>query len=105
MKNKIEIDINSLPALSEEQIRLLKDLEERPEVFDKDNPPLTKEQLAKFKSLSEAGRQKRRKETVSLRLSPRALNKAKSLGKGYTAVLSRILEEALEDNDLIERYL
>lgn len=33
------------------------------------------------------------------------VKKAKSLGKGYTSVLSRILEEALDDNDLIHRCL
>ena len=32
---------------------------------------------------------------MSLRLSAKSLRKAKSLGKGYTAVLSRILEDAL----------
>ena len=40
-----------------------------------------------------------------MRLSSKALRKAKALGKGYTAVLSRILERALNDDDLIKRNL
>ena len=105
MKTRIEIDFNNLPPLSEEQMRMLRDLENRAIAYDEDNPPLTAEQLSKFKRVSEINRKSRRKETVSLRLSPRALEKAKSLGKGYTSVLSRILEDILEDNNQIEKYL
>lgn len=47
--------------------------------------------------VSENNRAERRKQTVTLRLSPQALRTAKSLGKGYTSVLSRILENALAD--------
>lgn len=49
--------------------------------------------------------QERKKQTVTLRLSPQALEKAKSLGKGYTSVLSRILENALNDIELIKQNL
>ena len=65
----------------------------------------TAEQLAKFRRISDENRAGRRKQSVTLRLSPRAIKKARSLGKGYTSVLSRILESALEDNELIQRYL
>ena len=105
MKNKIEIDINNLPRLTEAQINVLRELESSAVAFDEDNPPLTPEQLSKLKSVSELNRKKLRKETVSSRLSPKALEKARSLGKGYTSVLSRILEDILEDNNQIEKYL
>ncbi|MEE3472954.1 MAG: BrnA antitoxin family protein, partial [Butyrivibrio hungatei] len=49
--------------------------------------------------------EERRKKTVTIRLSSKSLSKAKSLGKGYTSVLSRILEEALDDDDLIRKCL
>ena len=55
--------------------------------------------------VSEIRRDERRKQTVTLRLSPKALRTAKSLGKGYTSVLSRILENALTDTELIKHYL
>lgn len=53
---------------------------------------LTEEQLAMFGE-------------VAIRLSPQALTKAKSLGKDYTTILSRILETALADNEIIKQYL
>jgi len=91
--------------LTKEEIEMLDRMESMPITFDEDCPELTAEQLAKFRRISDINKANRRKQSVTLRLSPQALNKAKSLGKGYTSVLSRILESALEDNDLIQRYL
>ena len=68
-------------------------------------PELTEEQISQFARVSEQRREERRKQTVTLRLSPQALKTAKSLGKGYTSVLSRILESALTDTELIKHYL
>ena len=76
-----------------------------PIVFDEDSPELTREELKEFRRVSDENRLERNKQTVTLRLSPQALKKARSLGKGYTSVLSRILEGALSDNDVIRHYL
>jgi len=98
-----EIDINR--ELSEEEKAMLRRAKEMPIVYDEDSPELTDEQLAQFKLASELRREERVKKTVTIRLSPKALAKAKSLGKGYTSILSRMLEEALNDNDFIQRCL
>lgn len=99
-------ELNPENKLTEEQIKMLKELEAAPAVPDEDCPELTDEQIAKF---AEAARKKRQrlqnKQTVAIRLSPQALKKARSLGKGYTAVLSRILEAALADNETLRHYL
>lgn len=98
-----EIDLNA--PLTDEQKQMLEALKDRPIEFDEDCPELTEEQLSQFKRASEERRAERRKQTVTLRLSPQALKKAQSLGKGYTSVLSRILESALNDNEVIKHYL
>lgn len=98
-----EIDITK--PLTKEQKKMLDELETRPVEFDEDCPELTDEQLSEFRRVSELRKEERRKKTVTIWLSSRSLSKAKSLGKGYTAVLSRILEKALEDDDLIRRCL
>ena len=98
-----EIDLNA--PLTEEQKQMLEALKERPVQPDEDCPELTPEQLAQMVRVLEQRREERKKQTVTLRLSPKALQKAKSLGKGYTSVLSRILESALSDADLIKRFL
>jgi len=67
--------------------------------------PVAIKELSKFKRISDEKKIGRQKQTVTLRLSGKALNKAKSLGKGYTSILSRILESALEDPELVKHYL
>lgn len=98
-----EIDFNK--PLTDEQKKMLEELKTRPVTPDEDCPELTAEQLKQFARVSERNREERRKQTVTLRLSPQAVRTAKSLGKGYTSVLSRILENALTDAELIKRYL
>ena len=88
-----------------EEIEEIKNAREMPIVFDEDCPELTDEELARFKRIAKINKEERRKQSVTLRLSPRALKKAKSLGKGYTSVLRRILETALDDNDLLKKSL
>ena len=98
-----EIDLNE--PLTAEQKQMLETLKEKPVQPDEDCPELTAEQLSQLARISEIRRDERRKQTVTLRLSPQALKTAKSLGKGYTSVLSRILENALTDMELIKHYL
>ena len=98
-----DIDIND--ALTSEEIDMLEKAQNLPVEFDSDSPELSEEELAQFRRVSDIRNSERRKQTVWLRLSSRALKKAKSLGKGYTSVLSRMLEAALSDNEMIKKYL
>lgn len=97
------IDFNE--PLTDKQIKMLEALETRVPEPDEDCPELTDEQLSQCRRISKANREKRCKQTVTIRLSPQALAKARSLGKGYTSVLSRILENALNDIDTIHHNL
>lgn len=99
-------ELNPDDKLTEEQIAMLMEMEASPAVPDEDCPELTEEQIIQFAAAARERRQRlQNKQTVAIRLSPQALDKAKSLGKGYTAVLSRILEAALADNETLKHYL
>lgn len=98
-----EIDFNK--PLTEKQKQMLEALKDRPVTPDEDCPELTDEQLSQLRRISEINREQRCKQTVTIRLSPQALEKARSLGKGYTSILSRILENALNDIDTIRHNL
>ena len=91
--------------LTPEQIKELEEMEVSPIVYDEDCPPITDEELSRMRRVSDMRNEERRKKTVSIRLSSKALKKARSLGKGYTSILSRILEDALNDNETIKKYL
>jgi len=100
---KKDIDITAKPTA--EQLKMLEEANKKPITFDEDSPELTEQELAMFRRISEERKAERRKQTVTIRLSPQALQKAKSLGKGYTSILSRILESALNDAEVIKQFL
>ncbi len=100
---KMNIDVTKKP--SQEQMKIIKKAQSKPIQYDEDSPELTEQELAQFRRITDQRKTERRKQTVTVRLSPQALAKAKSLGKGYTSVLSRILENALNDNDMIKQNL
>ena len=100
------IDISK--KLTKKQLEMLEDAESRPYVEDPDNPLMTEDELSQFKRVSEiikAERSKNRKQNVTLRLSPQTISKAKALGKGYTSILSKIIEKALDNPALTEQLI
>ena len=98
-------DIDITAPLTAEQRAELDALKDRPITYDEDCPPLTEEQLELFRRAIEMRRAERKRETVTLRLRPQTLRRAKSLGKGYTRVLSDIIETVLNDDQLIALFL
>ena len=101
----IEMDIDVHAPLTDEERAELEALKDRPITYDEDCPPLTEEQLAEFRRAIDLRRAERKREPVTLRLHPQALRKAKSLGKGYTRVLSDIVETVLNDDQLLQSFL
>jgi len=69
------------------------------------NTKMTPEQYEEFAALAEQKREERKKQVLTLRVSPATMNKAKALGKGYTGILSRLLELALEDPEMVRKCL
>ena len=98
-------ELSDEQSLTEEQIHMVKEAAKRPVVTDDDNPELTDEQLASFRKVHERRQADRRRQNVTLRLTPEAIQKAKSLGKGYSGILSRIVESVLNDPSVLSKYL
>ncbi len=100
--------IDASRPLTKEQLQMLEKAKNMPHQYDEDNPPLSKEELSQFQRVSDAireDREKSRKQNITLRLSPQTVKKAKSLGKGYTSILARIIEKALENPSITEKLL
>ena len=95
-----EIDVSK--PLTKEQLNELKEAAKRPIVYDEDCPKLTEEQLRSFHRVNDYNR---KTTNISIRLSNSTLSKAKSLGKGYTSIMNRILEDVLNDNEKLKNYL
>lgn len=103
MITRKRIDINA--PLTTEQLAMLDEAATLPIPDNAEYPELTDDQLVQIHRISAERNSARRKGTVTLRLSPAAIARARQLGKGYTSVLSRILEAALADPETIERFL
>ena len=91
--------------LTEDQILMVREASQRPLAADDDNPELTDEQLALFRRVHESRQEDRKRKNVTLRLTPQAIQKAKALGKGYSGILSRIIESVLDDPAMLSKYL
>lgn len=77
----------------------------RPITPDEDAPELTMEQYAEMAELARQRRTQNVKPVLSLRISPDTLEKAKATGKGYTGFLSRLLDNAINDPQLVAKSL
>jgi len=99
----VKMSLNELnKELTPEEVQELEAAEKKEPVFDDESPLLMKEQLMQFKRINH---ENRTKPTVSLRISPATLKKAKQYGKGYTGLLSRLLDAAIDDEDLVRRCI
>lgn len=97
--------IDRTTELTQEQLEMLKEAENTSYVYDEENPILTKEELSQFRRVSDIIKEERKganKQNITLRLSPRTISKAKMLGRGYTSILAKIIEKALDNPELTE---
>ena len=90
------------PDFTKEELCELEVAAGRQPAFDEDSPAMTMEQLMEFKRIN---REQRNKPTISLRISPATLQKAKQYGKGYTGLLSRLLDAAINDEELVRKCI
>lgn len=91
--------------LTREQKKEIKEAAKKPVVFDENCPKLTDEQLAEFALIAKQQRAERKKKVIALRVNNTTLEKAKKLGKGYTAILSRMIDLCIDDKELLQKCL
>ncbi len=90
---------------TEEQILEIESAASRPVVPDEDAPELTLEQYAEMAAIAKERRARKVKPVIALRISPKTLEKAKATGKGYTGFLSRLLDNAIDDPEIVSKSL
>jgi len=87
------------------QVKRLREASKHPIIFDEDSPEYTLEELEEMRLAAIKKRTEQRKEVVAIRLSPSTLKKAKAFGKGYTGFLSRLIDNAINDKDIVSRSI
>ena len=101
----IRTTIHSGQKPTADQIREIELAASMPVIPDEDAPELTPEQYAEMAELARQRRSRNIKPVVSLRISPDTLEKARATGKGYTGFLSRLLDNAINDPQLVKKSL
>ena len=90
---------------TDEQIKEIEAAMAKPVIPDEDAPELTLEQYAEMAAIARNRRIKQVKPVVALRISISTLEKAKATGKGYTGFLSRLLDNAIDDPQMVSKSL
>ena len=90
---------------TEAMIKEIEAAASRPLVSDEDAPELTMEQYAQMAEIARKRRAEKVKPVLSLRVSLDTLEKAKATGKGYTGFLSRLLDNAINDPQMVAKSL
>ena len=90
---------------TEAQIREIETASMRPVIPDEEAPELTMEQYAEMAAIAKARKAKNIKPIIALRIAPDTLEIAKATGKGYTGFLSRLLDNAIKDPQMVAKSL
>lgn len=85
---------------TEEQRQEIREAAKRKPVYDEDAPELSIEQMQRYRK---AAINKKTKTAVTLELSRENMDKAHLFGEEYRAVLSRLLELAMNDSELVRK--
>lgn len=104
-ENIVRTVIHTGQQPTEAQIREIEAAAAMPIVPDEEAPELTLEQYAEMAAIARKRRSQKVKPVIALRISPDTLEKAKATGKGYTGFLSRLLDNAINDPQLVKKCL
>ena len=91
--------------LTLDQIQQIEKADKLPITFDDDCSELTEAQLAEIAAMAAKQRAERRKPLLTIRVSPDTLKKAKALGKGYTSIMGRLLDMAINNPEMLKKCL
>lgn len=91
--------------LTEQQKKQIEELDKRPIVFDEDCPELTDQQIKEIAAMAAQQRAERRRPLLTVRVKPETLEKVKALGKGYTGIVGRLVDMAVNNPELLKRCL
>ena len=88
-----------------EQLKEIEEAVKHPVAPDTEAPELEPWQYAEMAEIARKRRAEKVKPVIAPRISPDTLEKAKATGKGYTGFLSRLLDQAINDPEMVAKCL
>ena len=101
----VRVKASELKKPTAADIKRLREVAKRPIVFDEECPETTKEELALFRRRYEEYKINNKKVVFSLRITQKSMNKLKSLGPGYSTIVSNMIEYCLNNPDILKKCL
>ena len=75
----------------------VREARETPFVYDPDCPPSSPEALKEFAQLAAERNRRKKKQSITIRVNPDVLQSYKNMGSGYTAIMSDVLQYAVNN--------
>ena len=75
----------------------VKEAREAPPVYDPECPPSSPEALKEFAHLAAERNRRKKKQSVTIRVTPDILERYKIMGSGYTGIMADVLKYAVDN--------
>ena len=75
--------------------KAVREARKAPPVYDPDCPPSSPEALKEFAQLAAERNRRKKKQSVTIRITPDILQHYKTMGSGYTGIMADVLKYAI----------
>jgi len=90
---------------TKEVIQEVRKAARKPINYTKDCPPSSPEALKEFAKLAAERNQRKKKQSITIRVSPDVIEGYKTMGSGYTAIMSDVLQYAINNPAVIAKAI
>lgn len=91
----VTFELDGNPVLTSKEKKMLEDAKKIPVIYDEDSPELTDEMERAFIAARKA--KPFRGEPLTLYVSPATIEKVKTMGADYIAILGKLLDKAVDE--------
>jgi uncharacterized protein (DUF4415 family) len=81
--------------------KAVREARKAPPVYDPDCPPSSPEALKEFAHLAAERNRRKKKQSVTIRVTPDVLESYKTMGSGYTGIMADVLKYAVNNPDIL----
>jgi len=86
-------------------INRIKKAARKPIVYTEDCPPSSPEALKEFAQLAAERNRRKKKQSITIRVTPDVLEKYKTMGSGYTGIMSDVLSYAVNNPAVLTKAI
>ena len=83
--------------------KAVREVRKAPPVYDPDCPPSSPEALREFAYLAVERNRRKKKQSVTIRVTPDILEKYKTMGSGYTGIMADVLKYAVNNPAILNK--